>query len=74
MNKIVYKNRIDTYPLLLENLNIKAGLAEIAWRVRVESKLPEQILQRLFYYNFTNDEEWLEMLRNIRRQEKELLE
>jgi len=74
IDKIVYKNRIDTYLLLLENLNIKAGLTGIAWRVRVESKLPEETLWRLSYYNFANDEEWREMLRKVGRQEEELLE
>ena len=57
MDKIVYKNRIDTYILILENLNIKAGLTGIACRVQVESKLHEEILQRLSYYNFGNNEE-----------------
>ena len=46
MDKISYKGKIDTYLLLLENLNIKAGLSGIAWRVRVESKLPDEILRR----------------------------
>jgi len=55
MNKIVYKNRIDTYLRLLKNLNIKAGLTRIAWTVRVKIKLPEEILRRLSYYNFTNN-------------------
>ena len=40
MHKVVYKGKIDTYHLLLENLNIKAGLTGIAGRVRVESGLP----------------------------------
>ena len=30
MDKITYKGKIDTYLLLLENLNIKAGLRDIA--------------------------------------------
>jgi len=30
MDKIIYKGRIDTYLLVLENLNIKAGLTGIA--------------------------------------------
>ena len=30
MNKVVYKGKIDTYLLLLKNLNIKAGLTGIA--------------------------------------------
>jgi hypothetical protein len=74
MDKISYQNRIDTYLLRLDNLNIKAGLRGIAWRVRVESKLPEEILRRLSYYKFANDEEWMETLREVGRQEEELLE
>ena len=45
MDKIIYKGKIYTYLLLLENLNIKAGLTGIAWRVKVESKLPQDILR-----------------------------
>ena len=74
MDKVVYKGKIDTYLLLLENLNIKAGLTGMAWRVRVESGLPEDILRRLSYFKFANDEEWMETLREVGRQEKELLE
>ena len=57
MNKVVYKGKIDTYLLLLENLNIKAGVTGIAWRVRVESGLPKDILRRLSHFKFANDEE-----------------
>jgi hypothetical protein len=74
MDKISYKGKIDTYLLLLENLNIKAGLTGIAWRVRVESKLPDEILRRLSYFKFANDDEWMETLREAGRQEEELLE
>ena len=56
MNKVVYKGKIDTYLLLHENVNIKAGLTGIAWRVRVESGLPEDILRRLSHFKFANDE------------------
>ena len=51
MNKVVYKGKIDTYLLLLENHNIKAGLPGMAWRVRVESGLREDILHRLSHFN-----------------------
>ena len=74
MDKITYKGKIDTYLLLLENLNIKAGLSGIAWRVRVESKLPDEILRRLSYYKFDSDDEWMETLRRAGREEEELLE
>ena len=74
MNKVVYKGKIDTYLLLLENLNIKAGLTGIARRVRVESGLPEDILRCLSHFKFANDEEWMETLRDVGRQEEELLE
>ena len=57
MNKVVYKGKIVTYLLLLENLNIKAELTGIAWRVRVESELREDILRRLSHFKFANDEE-----------------
>ena len=70
MNKVVYKGNIYTYLLLLENLNIKAGLTGIAWRVRVESELPEDILRRLSHFKFANDEEWMETLRDVGRQEE----
>jgi len=69
-----YKGKIDTYLLLLENLNIKAGLSGIAWRVRVESKLPQEILRHLSHFSFATDEEWMEILRKVGRQEEELLE
>ena len=74
MDKINYQGKIDTYILLLENLNIKAGLTEIAWGVRVESRLPKDILRRLSYQKFASDEEWMETLREAGRQEEELLE
>jgi hypothetical protein len=74
MDKIFYKDKIDTYLLLLENLNIKAGLTGIAWRVRVESKLPDEILRRLSYFEFATDEEWMETIRKVGRQEEELRE
>ena len=57
MDRISYKGKIDTYLLLLENLNIKAGLSGIAWRVRVERKLPQEILRRLSHFAFATDEE-----------------
>jgi len=74
MDRISYKGKIDTYLLLLENVNIKAGLSGIAWRVRVESKLPQEILRRLSHFSFATDEEWMEILRQVGRQEEELLE
>ena len=74
MNKVVYMGKIDTYLLLLENLNIKAGLTGIAWGVRVESGLHEDILRRLSHFKFANDEEWMETLRDVGRQEEELRE
>ena len=55
-------------------MNIKAGLTGIAWRIRVESGLPEDILHRLSHFKLTNDEEWMETLRDIGRQEEELHE
>jgi len=57
MDRISYKGKIDTYLLLLENLNIKAGLAGIAWRVYVESKLPQEILRPLSHFSFATDED-----------------
>jgi len=74
IHRISYMGTIDTYLLLLENLNIKAGLSGIAWRVRVESKLPQEILRRLSYFLFATDEEWMEILRKVGRQEEELLD
>ena len=74
MDQIIYKGRIDTYLLLLENLNIKAGLRGIAWRVKVQSKLPQDILRRLSHFKFNDDDHWIETLREVGRQEEELLE
>jgi len=74
MDRISYKGKIDTYLLLLENLNIKSGLSGIAWRVCVESKLPQEILSRLSHFSFATDEDWIEILRKVGRQEEELLE
>jgi len=74
MERISYKSKIDTDLLLHENLNIKAGLSRIAWRVRVESKLPQEILHRLSHFSFPTDEEWMEILRQVGRQEEELLD
>ena len=73
-DRISYKGKIDTYLLLLANLNIKAGLTEIAWRVRVESKLLQEILRRLSHFSFATDEDWMEILGKVGRQEEELLE
>jgi len=74
MDKIIYKGKIDTCLLLLENLNIKTGLTGVAWRVKVENKLPQDILRRLSHFNFNNDDHWIETLREVGRQEEELLE
>jgi len=74
MDRISYKAKIDTYLLLLENLNIKAGRSGIAWRVRVECKLPQEILRRLSHFSFATDEEWMGLLTKVGRQEEELLE
>jgi len=74
MDKIIYKGRIDIYLLLLENRNIKAGLTGIAWRVKVESKLPQDILRRLSHFKFNDDDHWIETVREVGRQEEELLE
>ena len=74
MNKVTYKGKIDTYLPPPKNPNIKAGLTGIAWRVRVESGLPEDILRHLSHFKFANDEEWMEILRDVGRQEHELLE
>jgi len=73
MDKIIYKGRIDTYLLLLENLNIKASLIGIAWRVKVESKLRQDILPQLSHFKFNNDDHWIETLQKVGRQEEELL-
>ena len=40
MDKITYKGKIKTYLLHLENLNIKAGLRDIAWRVPWKANYP----------------------------------
>jgi len=74
MDKIIYKGKIDTYLLLLENLNIKAGLTGIAWRVMVESELPQDILCRLSHFKCSDDDNCIETLREVARQEEELLE
>jgi len=74
MDKIIYNGRIDTYLLLHENLNIKAGLTGIAWRVKVESKLRQDILRRLSHFKFNDDDHWIETLWEVGRQEDELLE
>jgi len=74
MARISFKGKIDTYLLLLENLNIKARVTGIAWRVCVESKLPQEILRRLSHFSFATDEDWMEILRKVGRQEEELLE
>jgi len=74
MDKIIDKGKIDTYLLLLENLNIKAGLTGRAWRVKVENKLPQDILRRFSHFKFNDDDHWIETLREVRRQEEELLE
>jgi len=62
MDKIIYKGKINTYLLLLKNLNIKAGLTGIAWRVNVENKLPQDILRRLSHLKFSDDDHWIETL------------
>jgi len=74
MDKIIYKGRIDTYLLLLENLNIKPGLTGLPWRVKVESKHLHDILRRLSLFKFNDDNHWIETLREVSRQEEELLE
>ena len=74
IDRISYKGKIDTYLLLLENLNIKAGLSGIALRVRIESKLAQEILRRLSHVSFAPNEEWMEILRKVGRQEGELRE
>jgi len=56
MDKIIYKGKIDISLLVLENLNIKAGLTGIAWRVKVEKKLPQDILCRLSHFKFNDDD------------------
>ena len=73
MDRISYKGKIDTYLLLLENLHVKAGLSGIACRVGVESKLLQEILRRLSHFSFATDEECMEILRKVGRQEAELL-
>jgi len=62
MDKIIYNGKINTYLLLLKNLNIKAGLTGIAWRVNVESKLPQDILSRLSHLKVSDDDHWIETL------------
>jgi len=74
IDKIIYKGRIDTYLLLHENLNIKAGVTGIAWRVKVESKLPQDILRLLSQFKFNDDDHWIETVQEVGRQEKEVLE
>jgi len=74
MDNIIYQGRIDTYLLVCENLNIKAGLTGIALGVRVEFKLPQDILRRLSYFKFNDDNHWIETLWEVGRQEEELLE
>jgi len=74
MDKISYSGRIDTYLLLLENLNIKAGFAGIPCRVKIESKLLQDILRQLSHFKFNDDDHWIETLRDVGRQEEEHLE
>jgi len=74
MDKIMYKGKIDTYLLLLQNLNIKASLKGIAWRVMVESELPQDILRRLSHLQCSDDDHCIKTLREVGRQEEELLE
>jgi len=74
MDRITYKGKIDILLLLHETLNTKARLSRIAWRVRVESKLSEEILRPQSYFSFATDEERMEILRKVGRQEEELLE
>jgi len=73
IDTIIDKSRIDTYLVLLKNLNIKAGLTGIARRVNVESKLPQDILCRLSHLKFNHDDQWIETLQEVGRQEEELL-
>jgi len=74
MDRITYKGKIDILLLIHENLNTRARLTRIAWRVRVESRLSEEILRPQSYYSFATDEEGMEILRKVGRQEEELLE
>jgi len=73
LGNIIYKGRIDTYLLLRENLNIKARLTRIAWRVKVESKLLQDILRWVSHFKFHDDDHWKETLQEVGRQEEELL-
>jgi len=74
MDNVIYKGKIDTYLLLPENLNIKAGLTGIAWRVQVESKLLQHTLRRLSHFKFNDYDHWIETVQEVGRQEEELLE
>ena len=74
IDKIIYKGTMDTYLRLLKNLNIKAGLLRIAWRVKFESKLPQDILRQLSHIKFNDNDQWIETWREAGKQEEELLE
>lgn len=74
MDKIIYQGRIDTYLLLLKNLNIKASLTAIAWRGKVESNLLQDILPQLSNFKFNNDDQWLETVQEVGRPEEKLPE
>ena len=59
MDKLEYKS-IEAYLLAMENLNLEVELVGEAWRMKVEQKIPKQILELLTTISqVETDSEWM---------------
>ena len=73
IEKVSYNDDIEEYLLKLVNLNMKARVSGVAWRILVEKKLPKDILRRISGATYETDKAWMEALRLVGKSEESFL-
>src|SRR5437879_7853515 len=65
MEALKYEGHTATFLLAMRNLNIKVQLSGVTWRVKIEKKMPLEILKRLSMEKYDLDSECLKALESV---------
>ena len=65
MEALKYEGHTATFLLAMRNLNIKVQLSGVTWRVKIEKKMPLEILKRLSMEKYDLDSEWIKSLESV---------
>jgi len=74
MQSVKYRGDVAKFLMEMENLNIHARVAGIAWRKMIEDELPIEALRRLSDRQYFDAGEWLEAVRTVTRAEEDFKE